>query len=168
MRSILIFPQFDNMGVIDRIRRRYDPLAAAIRPHITLAFPFDSTMSDAELCRAVGRAVEGVQPIALEMRGFSRQSDDFGHYLFLNMVRGEESVRAIHDRLYSGALRQFDMGYPYKPHITVGKLPDARAMEAAYREISGITDEFCTMVRRISVERIGENDESIIICEKEL
>ena len=39
-RTIMIFPKFSNMEIIDRIRRNYDPLADLVRPHITLVFPF--------------------------------------------------------------------------------------------------------------------------------
>ena len=41
-RTIMIFPKFSNMEIIDRIRRNYDPLADLVRPHITLVFPFHS------------------------------------------------------------------------------------------------------------------------------
>ena len=36
----MIFPEFDNMDVIDKIREKYDPLAKLVRPHITIVFPF--------------------------------------------------------------------------------------------------------------------------------
>ena len=32
----MIFPEFDNMDVIDNIREKYDPLAKLVRPHITI------------------------------------------------------------------------------------------------------------------------------------
>ena len=41
-------------------------------------------------------------------------------------------------------------------------------MDAAYEEIRDIDEVFSTKVRMISVEMIGENEESIIIIEKEL
>ncbi len=43
-RCIMIFPQFENIEVIDKIRNKYDPLANHLRPHITLVFPFDSNI----------------------------------------------------------------------------------------------------------------------------
>lgn len=45
-RDILIFPKFKNMGIIDDIRNRYDRLAYLVAPHLTLAFPFQDSMSD--------------------------------------------------------------------------------------------------------------------------
>lgn len=37
----MIFPDFENVEIIDNIRDKYDPLAKLIRPHITIVFPFD-------------------------------------------------------------------------------------------------------------------------------
>ena len=45
LRTIMIFPEFENMDIIDRIRDKYDPLARLVRPHITLVFPFENEMS---------------------------------------------------------------------------------------------------------------------------
>ena len=36
LRTIMIFPEFENMDIIDRIRDKYDPLARLVRPHITI------------------------------------------------------------------------------------------------------------------------------------
>ena len=44
LRTIMIFPEFENMEIIDNIRKKYDPLAELVRPHITLVFPFESQM----------------------------------------------------------------------------------------------------------------------------
>ena len=41
-------------------------------------------------------------------------------------------------------------------------------MNEAYESIKGIADSFRTVVNKISVEMIGENEESIIVIEKEL
>lgn len=41
-RTIMIFPEFENIDVINDIRKKYDPLANLVLPHITLVFPFDS------------------------------------------------------------------------------------------------------------------------------
>lgn len=166
VRSILIFPEFADGALIDEIRRRYDPLVDAIRPHITLAFPFDSALSDDALAGELQRAVQGVPPFELQLRGFSRQSDPFGHYLFLNVARGGEVIRRLHNALYAGALQEFDLGYPYIPHMTVGRLPDTAALEAAYRSLCQRDVLLTTCVRKISIERIGANEESIIVYEQ--
>ena len=45
-RDILIFPKFDNMKIIDKIRNKYDRLSNLVAPHITLAFPFNDKISN--------------------------------------------------------------------------------------------------------------------------
>lgn len=167
-RTIMIFPEFANMAVIDSIRRRHDPLSALVRPHITLAFPFDAEFGDDELSIALDDVLRGIAPFELALRGFSCCTDAFGHYLFLNVAQGTEPLRTVHDRLYAGILREFDLRLPYAPHMTVGKLPDGRTLESAWQSVCGIEEEFRTIVRRISVERIGPGGESTIILEKEL
>ena len=44
-RTIMIFPEFENIDIINDIRKKYDPLADLVFPHITLAFPFDSELT---------------------------------------------------------------------------------------------------------------------------
>ncbi len=48
-RTIMIFPQFENIDIIDEIREKYDPLANHVRPHITLVFTFESSLTSIEL-----------------------------------------------------------------------------------------------------------------------
>ena len=45
MRTIMIFPEFENIDNINDIRKKYDPLADLVLPHITLVFPFDSELT---------------------------------------------------------------------------------------------------------------------------
>lgn len=49
LRTVMIFPKFDNIELIDDIRKQYDPLADVIRPHITIVFPFDMDITNEEL-----------------------------------------------------------------------------------------------------------------------
>lgn len=52
--------------------------------------------------------------------------------------------------------------------MTVGKLPTAEALETAYEEVKAVDINVRTVVDKISVEMIGENEESIIIVEHAL
>ena len=49
LRTIMIFPEFDNIDIIDEIRAKYDPLAKLVRPHITIVFPFEMEITNDEL-----------------------------------------------------------------------------------------------------------------------
>ncbi len=44
-RTIMIFPKFDNLDIINSIRDKYDPLAKLVPPHLTLVFPFKSELT---------------------------------------------------------------------------------------------------------------------------
>ncbi len=167
-RTIMIFPEFDNMQIIDDIRDKYDPLAKLVRPHITIVFPFESDMSNEDIESILDERLVNVSPFEVELNGFTKHSDQFGNTLFLDMIKGKEKIVQIHDELYKNEFKIFDLGFEYTPHITVGKLSTVNEMNEAYGSIKDIDDSFSTVVNKISVEIIGENEESIIIIEKEL
>lgn len=75
LRTIMIFPEFENMEVIDKIREQYDPLAKLVRPHITIVFPFDSDMSDENLYVLLKKRLQLVKPFKLELAGVSKRID---------------------------------------------------------------------------------------------
>lgn len=49
IRTIMIFPEFHNIDVINDIRKKYDPLSDLVLPHITLFFSFDGKFTNEEL-----------------------------------------------------------------------------------------------------------------------
>lgn len=167
-RTIMIFPKFSNMEIIDRIRRNYDPLADLVRPHITLVFPFHSDIADAELGSHIENAISGIRPFSLQLTGIFKQEDAFGNYLFLDVKEGKKQLIQLHDRLYSGALSSFSSEIPYSPHMTLGNLENRNALHAAYEAVKSISESFYTVADTISVEKIGKQGESIILMEKKL
>ncbi len=167
-RTIMIFPEFENIEVIDSIRDRYDPLAKLVRPHITLVFPFESDMSNEELSDILDKRLSGISAFDIEMKGFTKHSDIWGNTLFLDIVKGQDSIRKIHDVLYENEFKEYNLGFEYYPHMTVGKLESEEEMDEAYEAIKSVDDVFRTRVNKISVEMIGKNEESIIIIEKDI
>ena len=97
LRTIMIFPKFDNMEIINHIRKEYDPLADLVRPHITLVFPFESSMTNDNLAQILENRLDCVKPFSLKMCGVSKQEDIYGNYLFLNVSQGGEEIKEIHD-----------------------------------------------------------------------
>lgn len=168
IRTIMIFPEFDNMGIIDDIRTKYDPLAQFVRPHITLVFLFENAMSNEEVETILNRCLHDVKPFEIVLNGISMQEDRYGKYLFLDVKRGVDDICFIHEILYRNEFKQFDIGLEYKPHMTIGKLQTVDAINTAYNELKDMNEAFITMVNKISVEMIGENEESIIVIEKQL
>lgn len=168
LRTIMIFPEFDNMGIIDNIRKQYDPLAELVQPHITLVFPFDSQIRNEELMHILNKRMQGIKPFELKLGSISKQEDPFGNYLFLDVLQGAEELGYIHQILYDNEFKEFNIGLQYIPHMTIGKLPTIELLNNAFNDIKSIDDTFSTIVKKISVEMIGDNEESIIIIEKEL
>lgn len=168
LRTIMIFPEFVNMEIIDKIRKQFDPLADLVRPHITLVFPFESPMSNEELAQVLEERLQDIKPFRLELGGISKQEDVFGNYLFLNVLQGAEEICYMHQMLYENEFGEFDKGLQYVPHMTVGKLATAEELDRAYKEVKFMESIFHTEIRKISVEMIGENEESIIVVEKVL
>jgi len=168
LRTIMIFPEFENVEIIDKIRKQFDPLADLVRPHITIVFPFEGSMSNAELAQVLEERLADIKPFQLILGGISKQEDIFGNYLFLNVLQGAEEICHIHQALYENEFREFDKGLQYVPHMTVGKLATVEELDRAYNQVKFMESTFHTEVRKISVEMIGENEESIIVVEKVL
>ena len=168
-RTIMVFPEFENMQIINDIRDKYDPLAKLVRPHITIVFPFESDMSNEDISHILNIRLLNISPFEIELKGFSKHIDQSGNYLFLDIIRGKEKLVLLHDELYKNEFNNFDfLGGDYIPHITVGKCSTVNEMDEVFECIKGIDDSFSTVVNEISVEMIGENEASIIIMEKEL
>ncbi|MBO4637104.1 MAG: 2'-5' RNA ligase family protein [Clostridiales bacterium] len=174
LRTVMIFPEFgERSEVIDTIRDRYDPLAGLVRPHITVVFPFDSPMSDDELSRILDERLRDVRPFDVLLKGFSKSTDPSGNYLFLDVLKGKEDIISLHELFYANEFREFYQLLPFSgisfvPHVTVGKVGSLKELDAAYDDIKDIDLEYGFKVKKISVEMIGPNEESIIIIEKEL
>ncbi|MBS5939032.1 2'-5' RNA ligase family protein [Clostridium sp.] len=167
-RAIMIFPEFKNINIINDIRKKYDPLSDLVLPHITLVFPFESELTNEELSLYMSESLKDIHPFEIELEGFSKKEDRYGNYLFLNVVQGMDVINNIHDILYKDKLKEFNLGYDYVPHMTVGKLSSMELLNKAFDDVSKYKDRFSTLVNKIYVEMIGENEESIILLEQEL
>lgn len=153
--AIVIFPPFqpDERQTIDRIRAAYDPLAAVIDPHITLVFPFETTITQAALLAHMRQAVEPVIMFEIELHGVTGQENE---WLFLNVKRGNDQIIALHDRLYSGPLAPYYLPrYTYVPHLTIGHVTPGEPFENALGETAILTATFQTTVREITACRIS-------------
>ena len=164
----MIFPEFENIAIINQIREKYDPLAKLIRPHITLVFPFEDKMSNKKLLNILNEKLTGIKPFKIELQGFSKCEDGFGNYLFLNVIKGRDEIIKIHNLLYDNEFHKFKADLVYLPHMTVGKLKDNFELEQAYEEIKNIDCLFASNINKVFVEMIGDNEESIIVIEKQL
>lgn len=162
-RCIMIFPKFQNIVIIEEIRKQNDPLHNLVEPHISLVFPFHSDISKEQLKAHIVNELKGIRPFKLKMKGISGED---GGYLFLNVFEGEEEIFEIHTRLYRGILEQHKPEFlnktDYLPHMTVGRIAINEEMIKVVRKFKTLNENFEELVREISVEIIGEDEESII------
>lgn len=158
-RGIIIFPKFQNIELINKIREKYDPLFGFIDPHVTLVFPFQSELSTEELRTHLTNQLDGVKPFQLIARGISGTLDG---YIFLDVKVGNDSIIELHDKLYSDILKPYLYRYiPYTPHITVGRLFDKVEHKAIVESLADFNSEFIADIDRLIVECIDENEQSI-------
>lgn len=161
----MIFPHFNNEQLIDNIRKKYDPLAEHVRPHITLVFPFESDIETDKLQNHIATMISGIKPFQITLNGITPKAS-IGNYLFLNIKEGNNQIIEIHKNLYKGILKVF---YPewlkdidFLPHMTVGCISNLDDFKKAVEETKNIDEVFNTTVETISVEIIDENEDSII------
>lgn len=161
-RDILIFPQFTNIEKIENIRKQYDELYKILPPHITLAFPFESSMSNDELKNRLMQVLKSVEPFEIVMSGVSLHKDENikTNYIFLNVVSGVKEIKILHNEIYEKVLNQ-KMSFEYIPHITLGTTEN----EQIEFELN---NKFKTIVTKVFVEEIGENEESNVLFEVDL
>ncbi len=160
MRTILLFLNKISINEIEAIRLKHDPLFGLIPPHITIVFPFKSNISNDELKSHILNLSRGVGKIEIE---FANRITSVGNYLFLEVERGKEQITKLHDMLYTEPLRQFlKEDIPYIPHVTVGRKESAELAAEVAEDIHSLPEKLQCVIDRISVERIGENEESII------
>ena len=153
-RDILIFPKFKNINKIQELRNKYDPLANLIAPHITIAFPFSDNISNEELIEKLTNLLKNFRPFTIVFKGISLSEDN---YIFLNCMNGYQEIIDLHNEIYKQILSShLKKSIKYIPHITLGKA-------SSTQELYSFDYEFKTVVDEISIELIGEQEESIII-----
>jgi 2'-5' RNA ligase len=126
--AIVWFPPSALVGDIERFRETHDPLARNIPAHVTLVFPFASTLGMVQVAAHIRRAIVRWPALPVRLEGLGHFHADWVH---VRMSLGRLAVTALHDRLYRGVLAPFlRPELPYEPHITIGRAGDPRACDA--------------------------------------
>ena len=101
------------------------------------------------------------KPFTIKLKGISIRFDNRVkvYYIFLNFIQGEDTIIDIHKRIYNDIL-QNELPFDYMPHITLGCTKEIIDLN--------LEEEFETVVDQLSVELIGENEESNIIIQVKL
>lgn len=171
-RCIIIFPEFENINIINKVRDKYDPLAEKVKPHITLVFPFESNINKIQLHKYLMESINDIKCFNLILNNIIKINDKTGLYLFLEVKKGTNIIKQLHNRLYDGMLETYKPKWlneiDYMPHMTIGNFSNSIELNNAYKDVSSKKDEFNTLIDKISVEIIADNEESIIEMEVNL
>lgn len=155
-RDILLFPKFENIDSIQNIRKECDNLYKVISPHITIVFPFIDEISDEELINEVTNLLKDKNKFKIK---FNNTSISHDNYIFLNCIEGNKEIIDLHDTIYNNLLNKHLKDIEYIPHITLGQLENLKDKEL----INNFNETFETIIEEVYIEKIGENDKSIII-----
>lgn len=160
-RAVILFPKFNNIDSINDIRKKYDPLANYIGPHISIVFPFESDLTINELKEHFTESLKGIKKFNIMLNNITGDYRD--GYLFLNVKKGNDNIIELHDKLYSGLLEKFIFRkVTYCPHLTVGKIFDQKEFDDAVDELSCHNEIYETLIDKIFVENIDLDDSSIV------
>jgi len=162
--AVAWFPRFEGLGEVEAFRARHDPMAALIPAHLTLVFPFPTSLTRLQVETHVKRVVSRWPPIPVTFRAVRMHANEF---VFLMASRGAESLGELHDRLYTRSLLPYlRRDLPYEPHITIARNASFSALEAAYGEArAAFGRELADVLRTVSlldvkrdgrIERLGE------------
>ena len=171
-RCIMIFPEFENMEIVDKIREKYDPFVNNVKPHVTLVFPFDSYIKSEDLEKYLNETLSDEKIFDIRLKDVIKIDDKTGKFLFLTLKDGNEKVKELNKLLYSGILEKYKPEFlntvEFMPHMTLGKFDSSEKLNIAYENIKNMQDEFKSTIKKVSVEIIDENMDSIIEMEIDL
>ena len=152
-RALVWFPS--GLAEVERFRADHDPLAASIDAHLTLVFPFASSLGSVQVAAHVRRATNRWPALPVRFEGLGHFQAD---WVYLRVTRGHAAITELHDRLYRGALAPFlRPELPYEPHLTVARASPARdadALMAAARR-AGIDRPREDVMRELTLVRMG-------------
>lgn len=119
--TLLYYPKLDKKTEEDigSFRRKYNPFAGSLRPHIPFVFPVPcGDVEEIKLTEHIETVLKNWKPFPIHIEGFTKSYD---HWLLLLLKEGNEKAIALHDELYTGMLSPYlRKDIEYIPHIGIG------------------------------------------------
>jgi 2'-5' RNA ligase len=127
-RALAWFPPTDRLSSTEDFRAAHDPRAALLAAHVTLVFPFASSLGAIQIAAHIRRTLANWPMIPVRFEGVGQFHGD---WIYRKISRGYDALMELHDRLYRGALASFlRPEIPFEPHLTVARVGDAKACDA--------------------------------------
>ena len=70
-----------------------------IDPHVTLVFPFESELASINLGDIIGKSIKGIDSFSIKLSGISKSINEYGNYIFLDIVKGKDIIKNLHEVL---------------------------------------------------------------------
>jgi len=138
---VALLPQ-NLVAALEPHRRKYDPQAHIIPPHITVVESFKFSGSIEPLYNHLVKTGESHAPIRVSLVGWDAytQSD---YQLHLPLVTGRLEFSALREDLMTGPLGHLvETNEPYWPHITLGRFASLEDLDRAKRTLKGFEPQF--------------------------
>jgi 2'-5' RNA ligase len=119
--ALVSFPRA-GMTSIERFRRKYDPTADLIAPHLTLVFPVPESLGRRGLADHCTAVLQGWRPFPVVADRLVKTPD---HWLFLTLSQGASAVTELYRDLNSGLLGDSARPDLFQPHIGLGQFVKA-------------------------------------------
>jgi 2'-5' RNA ligase len=146
-QHVIVAPVDDAVDWLAGVRGRFDPLASAVPPHVTLVYPFEACLAPEAVRAHMVQVLAGFPSFQITLDGVSGAERS---YLRYDIKQGNDALIAMHDALYSGPLASYlDLTESVHPHLTIGRLADAGAWRQALDELVGTAPRMTVEVRRV-------------------
>lgn len=164
---LVIFPKIDT-SAIEAFRKKHDPYCELIYAHVTVVFPTPTSVGRQALIDHIDFVLKSEVAFPIRLKGFHKAWD---HWLFLTLKEGNDVVKRLHKRLYSGILAQYLRDdIPFVPHIGLGLFAkgeydvrdpqaiglDEKAYARALQEAEELNLDYLTVVDALHLVELDE------------
>ncbi len=158
--TLVHYPALDN-DQIQTFRRKYDPQADLIAPHITLMFPVPVSIGEDILIHHIKSVLIRWKPFPIHLEGIHRSVDD---YIYLLVQEGKEKLTSLHDEIYTGLLTPYlRADIPYIPHVTLGLLAsDIENKEQILQEAKELGVDHRSVLNNLHLIKVNDDRSRIV------
>ena len=140
--AIVIFPRFKGLAKVEEIREKYDPDFLKFRTHMTVAYPFESEISESELDQHIRECLKEFKPFKIGFKGIKESHKKSCIHLLVD--QGVDKLVELYDKLHSKYIPKKKK--EYSPHISLGYGKDKKEVELIIKYATDMNLDFdCTI-----------------------
>jgi len=156
--ALVVYPDLEDDSKIQGLRKKYSPYYSAIKPHITLVFPFPD-MDREEIENHVSKILKNFTQFDLRLVGLIRS---FDNWLFLGIEEGNDKIVELHDQLYTGILREhLRKDIEFIPHVGLGLFKTDEEYQKAENEARKLNLDYKCKVENIYLLHLRDEKSEI-------